>query len=455
MSRGKFDPTKMKILESFRITRKRFFTQRFWEKDIFLAYQVSKEIVDNWKRNGFWKSNHLLKFLETRYAGLGNFKLILFEKEDADDFYEVKENGVTDVYLNYQRFIAYCREIDSFLRKLTLVQLNYELQSMFNTRISESYFNKMPADELKKQLNTTHFKIIETILKEYNSLSNEQKQSLFEAIEHSTPGTELVQKYITYKPDTPEIQLKLFMQVIDKLGPEGFAELAKSVLSGDKLIKLSKEIENLSLDDQTLLIRNVPHAARLLNLCETLKTSIIRFETIIEKHKKSKVKNETEIHSFLSSNYWLLGVDYFDKVIETSINEFGKKINETAFYNFTAIPDFTIKMINGDEDECVVIELEEANDMIFKKDGNLSKKVFDGINQAMIYVVLKKVERKEARGIAVIGSAKKLGKRQKEQVRILRNSYPLVKILTYEDMISNASTVIKFLEKYKTGCSTQ
>jgi hypothetical protein len=110
-------------------------------------------------------------------------------------------------------------------------------------------------------------------------------------------------------------------------------------------------------------------------------------------------------------------------------------------------------MINGNVDECVVIELEEANDMIFKRDGNLSKKVFDGINQAMIYVVLKKVEKKEAKGIAVIGSAKKLNKEQIEQIRILRSSYPLVKIITYEDMISNASTIIKFLERYKTGIS--
>jgi hypothetical protein len=298
-----FDPKKLKILESFRIKRKRYFSHKFWDKDIFLTFQVDKEIVDGWKRDGFWKSQHLLKFLETKYVGLNNFKLILFSEENVNEFYEVKENGVTEVYLNFPKFIAYCKSIDKFLKKLKIVEFDYELHSLFNDKIAESFFKKIPADILKKQIDTTHFKIIESILTEFDSLPDEEKSRLLEKIEHSTPGTKIIEKYKELKPEAPEIQLKLFMKVIDKLGPDGFAELSKSILSGDRLIKLVKEIENLPIADQTLLIKNVPSAARLLNLYETLKASLQEFETIIKKHKRSKSKSETEIHGFLSNHY--------------------------------------------------------------------------------------------------------------------------------------------------------
>jgi len=67
----------------------------------------------------------------------------------------------------------------------------------------------------------------------------------------------------------------------------------------------------------------------------------------------------------------------------------------------------------------------------------------------MTYVVLKRVEKKHAVGIAVIGSHKSMSEKQREQINLLRDMYPLVKILTYDDMIEQAETIIKFLERYK------
>jgi len=339
--------------------------------------------------------------------------------------------------------------VDSFLDKTKISTYSTELRSLFNDKIPSSFFTKVPIDVLKGEIDKTNFRIIEKLLEDFESLSQEEKSKMMEKLEHSIPVTQIMEKYKLYSPESPEIQLKSFITIIDKLGQEGFAELARTVLTGDRLKKLVKEVENLSIKDQSLLIKNVPKAARLLSLSQTLEESLHKFKKIIIDHKKSMKKKEGEIHSFLADNYWLLGIEYFDRVIDTSINEFGKKINETKFYNFTAIPDFTIKLINGNEDECVVIELEAPNDKIFKDDGNLSKEVFDGINQAMIYVVLKRVEKQEARGITIIGSFHELDNKKIEQIRILRNSYPLIKILTYEDMIINAETVIRFLEKYK------
>lgn len=444
-----FDPTQLKILQSFKIKKKYFFAHRYWDKDIFLAYDVDKEIITGWKSTGFKKSNNLLKFLETKYGGLDKFKIILFDEKDSDEFYEISQKDEVSVYVNFPKFNLYCKSIAKFLNDLKLSKLNSELQTFFGTRTVESFFNKIPSERLKNQINTTHFRIIDKLLIEFDKLPEEEKKIFAEKLEHLDIGTKIIEKYKNLNPEAPEVQLKLFMKVFDKLGEESFSELMRKILSVDNFANFIKEIKKLNVEDQAKLVSNVPLAARLINLHEVLNSSLEEFKIEIKKRKESQKKDEYGIHSFLVKHYWLLGIEYFDKVISTSINEFGKKINETKFYGFDAIPDFTIKMINGDEDECVVIELEAVNDMIFKKNGNLSKEVFDGINQAMTYVILKRVEKKHAVGMAVIGSHRELSEKHREQINLLRDMYPLVEILTYEDIIKNAETIIKFLEKYK------
>ncbi len=371
---------------------------------------------------------------------------VLPEKHKDKTVLRISYNGFLEFFKKYGRKKAlrlFLLQIKDDVDERLLRTLMYQ-----NPDVSIKTLSDNPA-LLDKVVKKVEVDIIEKIPMKFDGFSEEEKSKILEKIEHSSIGTKIIEKYKELKSESPEIQLKSFMKVIDKLESEGLSELVRSVLSGDRLVKFVKEIENLSLENQELLMKNIPFAARLIVLYESLDESLKKFKDLIEKHSKYTKKDEKSVHSFLSENYWLLGIEYFDRVIKTSINEFGKKINETKFYKSTAIPDFTIEMINGNIDECVVIELEAPNDMIFKKDGNLSKEVFDGIHQAMVYTVLKEVEGREAHGIAVIGYNGETDKEKIKQLRILRNNYPFIKILTYNDMINTAQNVIKFLEEYR------
>ena len=57
----------------------------------------------------------------------------------------------------------------------------------------------------------------------------------------------------------------------------------------------------------------------------------------------------------------------------------------------------------GGYDKCVTIELEEANEKIFNSNGEISSEVYDGINQAISYVILQRSQGQFARGLAIVG----------------------------------------------------
>ena len=102
-------------------------------------------------------------------------------------------------------------------------------------------------------------------------------------------------------------------------------------------------------------------------------------------------------------------------------------------------------------DKCIVIELEEANDPIFNKNGEFSKKVYDGIFQASDYNIEQKFRNFHSKGIAIVGSIKegKLTDEQKKRFKLLRQEFPNVEILTYEQIIEKAQSTLDFWKEYK------
>ncbi|MDD5417203.1 MAG: DUF4263 domain-containing protein, partial [Candidatus Aenigmarchaeota archaeon] len=164
-------------------------------------------------------------------------------------------------------------------------------------------------------------------------------------------------------------------------------------------------------------------------------------------HKQSKNKNEKEIHQYLVNNFWLLGIEYFDKTINSDIDCNGKKTKETKRGRYAA--DFIIEKLNGVKDRCLIIELEEANDNLFTKEG-ISYDIFDGIKQAVVYSIKEELHGKFSKGIAVVGSIKgmNLSKKQRKELELLRNHLHKIEIWTYEDIINKAETSLKFFEKH-------
>jgi len=99
-----FDPTKLKIFKRFQIEAEHYISNRFKTKEIAICWDIDSETLDKWKGGGFKKAQHLFEFLEQKYVGLGNFALILFSDENAEDFYEIKNGEITSVYINYQKW---------------------------------------------------------------------------------------------------------------------------------------------------------------------------------------------------------------------------------------------------------------------------------------------------------------------------------------------------------------
>lgn len=167
-----------------------------------------------------------------------------------------------------------------------------------------------------------------------------------------------------------------------------------------------KYISNLPADQSQKIIKKLPAMDIMFNRYEKLTKSLKEFKKLIDKHNKSETNDEAEIHKFLTKHYWLMGIEYVDKEKLSDYDAEGNRVNETKLYASRKHPDFIIKRLDG-FDKCVVIELEDANDPIFKKNGEFSKKVYDGILQATDYNIEQKFRDLHSKGIAVIGSLQK------------------------------------------------
>lgn len=211
-----------------------------------------------------------------------------------------------------------------------------------------------------------------------------------------------------------------------------------------------KYIASLPTDQLQKIIKKLPAMDTMFNRYEKLSKSLKEFEKLIDKHNKSDTDDEAEIHKFLTKHYWLMSIEYFDKERLSDFSESdGVRTNETRLEGSRKHPDFIIKKLDR-FDKCVVIELEDANDPIFKTNGEFSKKVYDGILQAADYNIEQKFRGLHSKGIAVIGSTKgmHLDKDKKEHFKLLAQEFPHIEILTYDDIIAKARSTLDFWKKH-------
>ncbi|MFZ3077171.1 MAG: Shedu anti-phage system protein SduA domain-containing protein [Candidatus Aenigmatarchaeota archaeon] len=438
----------LKIIEKICVGKDWKWYDDLKQKPIGFCFELTEKQKEFWTKNGFPKLRHLLSYLKKKYGDLEKFDIIFFKEDKSEPFYFEKDDGKTMVYVNIDTYLSYGNEINPVIERLKISSYSREIKKVFSNKVPPAFFDKIPAKDLIKELENSHYKIIENLIKEFENMPEREKEHLKNVFEHSFLGTEVIDKYIKAKEDAPEKQLKLFLKVIDKLGKYEVEELLHVILNSKISTFFIKKISELPLKEQNKIARKMDKMAGMYDRYIKLSKSLKEFEKKISEHIKSQSKNERDIHSFLFENYWLLGIEYFDKCILSDIDIDGKKTNQTSIGRLH--PDIMIKRMDG-FDKCVVIELEEANDKIFKKDGTLSPKVFDGINQALNYHIEQKANGENSKGIAVIGSilGMNLTDIQKKRLEILSESFNGVEVLTYEHIVKRAKTTIDFFKKYE------
>lgn len=439
----------IKIFKKFNLGKLYRFPSRYEGKEVLVAYDVSDETINGWKKDGKIKGlKILLKYLEERFKGIDKFNLIFVEGDDKLPFEIDDSKG--DVRINLKKWKNYFREIDKILDSYKISKYYIDLYNECREEGVKKFFSNISSKEIINDIDQTIFSIIEKMLTDFDELNAAEKNSLIKNIESSKAGTMILKKYGKLDKSSPQIQLKSLISNVDKLKPQEIKDLLNSIFRSKKRLKFMEEIKKLPRSMQSKLISSADRAAHLLSLYFELKKSLKEFKNIVKKHKSSQNKDEKAIHAFLAENYWLLGVEYFRQVIKTDINPKKERTGETYHKEWRIYPDFEIFKFNGSVDRCVVIELEEANDKIFNKNKSLSKEALDGLFQAITYTIFHSVEKnKPTKGIAILGSTGKLTRNQKQKLLRLSNLFPTIEIKTYEDIIEDAENMISFIENYE------
>lgn len=313
-----------------------------------------------------------------------------------------------------------------------------------------SFFENEPTSSLIDELKNSYHGVIEEILSEYENMpESAEKKDLRSIVMQSKLARDTVEEISKLTPESPEKQLILFLKVIPDLPPKEFEILLNNLLKSNKSSAFLKYIASLPQDQLQKIIKKLPAMDTMFNRYEKLSESLKEFEKLIDKHNQSSINDESEIHKFLSKHYWLLGIEYFEKEILSDFDSEGNRVNETKLEGSKKHPDFIIKRLDG-FDKCVVIELEDSNDPIFKKNGEFSKKVYDGILQAADYNIEQKFRDLHSKGIAVIGSTKgmHMTKEKKKRFKLLVQEFPNIEILTYDDIIAKARSTLDFWKKH-------
>ena len=436
----------------------RFLTgKKYWEqshklkiKEIQFSFTPSDREEKAWKTTGITRLGTLLTFLAKRYVELDNFELVFFRNRSYQPFYLKTTQEITTVYVEFDRFQKYTGTISSAIKNLKVSKYYWKVRGYFQKEVLIAFFDDKPVSSLIDELKNSYHGVIEEILNEYESMpEGEEKKDLRTVLMQSKFARETVEEIKELAPESPEKQLMLFLKIVPILPPKEFKILLDNLSKSNKSSEFLKYITSLPQDQLQKIIKNLPEMHLIYGRYEQLSKSLKEFEKMIDKHNKLKTHNEAEIHKFLTKHYWLMGIEYFDKERSSDFDMQGKRVNETKLKGSRKHSDFIFKRLDG-FDKCIVIELEDSNDPIFKKNGEFAKKLYDGILQASDYNIEQKFRNYHSKSIAIIGSVKgmKLTDEQKKRFKLLTQEFPNTEILTYEHIIEKAKTTLSFWKEY-------
>jgi len=442
----KEDYSNLKIISSFKVGRKwwRNGKSSFEKKEINFAFTPSDEERVRWEIDAFPKLSSLLTYLKKKYGDLNRFEVIFFRDIKPKSFYFEDLPTTTNVYVNLDSYQKYHSVINPEINQLKISKYFRKIRREYSQKVPVAFFKNQPPFSLVEDLKKSNYKVIENIIKEYETMGEDEKKDLKTIFEHSKLADDAIKEFEKLKPESPKKQLKLFMKVLDKLGKKEMKLLLEELLKSKSSRNLISAIGGLSSKDQSKISKNLPEMARMYEHYEQLDKSLKEFKKKIKEHTETVKKDEKDIHRLLAKDYWLLGIEYFGREIHSDIDGDGKRTGDTNIGRKRA--DFIILQRLDGIDTCVVIEIEEANDKIFNKDGTISKEVYDGIVQTIDYSLEQKFRGIHSKGIAIIGSLKasKLTQDERNRLNLLAEQFPNVEVLTYNQIIQKAETTLKF-----------
>jgi hypothetical protein len=429
-------------LHSFRFKNPRY-GKEYCGKEILTTIWP---IPDGWKseRGGLHRGKPLLSHLSNKFGGIDKFELVLARGLAKD--YLVKGKRHPQVWIEVDKYTRYGYEIDRLVNRLEFSRHFHDIQSEAAKRTPRGFFSRQSPEDLFDTLNTSTFRIIESIVTKFDQLKAEERRRIIGILENSGIERKLLEKYDRLPRRSPERMGKLFLKAMAKMPRRKLETILKGLLKSTRTLRVFEGIGQMSTEDQIRIARNLDPLVGFSARIEQVNRSLKQFTKLVEEHRKAKYADEKDIHAFLVKNSWLLGPEYFGEPVKSSISAEGEKTpRATAFYDGKFSPDYEIQRLDGSYD-CIVFEFEEANDPVFLKNGKISKKVMDGISQAISYVVFKRLEGEYAKGIAVIGSVKHPNQAQLKQLKILASAVN-VEVLLYEDIISRAQRVVNFFQR--------
>ena len=420
------------------------------DKKIGFSFNPSEKEKKKWIKEGFLKLSSLLSILEKTYGNSNNFDLVLF-RENSDDSYFIKQDSEsTTVYVNVDIYLEYGTKINEVMNNLKIRKYSERMWRDFSKKVPIAFFKKKSPSELPDELKNSYYGILEEIINDVEDMpDSEDKTNLSMVIIQSNLARKTLDNFKKLDSNDPAKQLQTFTPSINKLKTKEVEILVRKIVNSNISADFIDAISKLPLDQRNRIAKKLPEMATMYRRYEKLEDSLTKFKKLIDKHNKSKTKDEAEIHKFLTKHYWLIGIEYFDKELLSDFDSEGNRINETKLVGSKKHPDFIVKRLDG-FDKCVVIELEESNDPIFKQNGEFSPKVYDGIFQAADYNIEQKFRDLHSKGIAVIGSTKgmEMDDDKKKRFKLLLQEFPNIEILTYDQIIAKAQSTLEFWKKY-------
>jgi len=428
-----FDPKKARI------------KSKFIGKKIYILHNVPdfNKRAPDWEKGIFKGLKSLLDHFDDYFNG-DDFTLIFNNSEKR---YSI--NGESSaVFISLKKWFDFEYTIERITKNYKISKYYFDLSHECKLEGIKNYFSDKDPDDIIPHIDQSIYSIVEKMLLEFDSLSKNEQNTMLKTFEESKPARLILKKYGKLNKNSVEVQVKSLANNADKITPAQVFGLVNEISKSKISNKVSKKFSQLPVNFQSEFIKNTSQEAKYTALVSELESSLKSFKKLIKERYSSKQKNERQIHKFLASNYWLLGIEYYNQIIKTDINKDGEKTKETSHSDWHIYPDFEIYRLNGAVEKCVVIEIEEANDKIFNLDGTFSKSALDGLYQSITYSIYHTIKRKRiTQGIAILGYTKKLTAKQEKDLEKLNFMLPCVKIMTYNDLINNAQNTIDFVNK--------
>lgn len=274
-------------------------------------YTTRRPIPENWtdERGGVHYGKHLLAYLSDKFGGLANFELIL--TDDLPERYEIKGKKHPEIWLDVGAYGNYGYAIERMVDRLEFSRNFHDIQREAAGRTPEGFFSGISSDDLFDELNTSTFRLIESIVTNFDQLRAQERRSIIEILENSGIERTLLDKYDRLPKRSPERAGKLFLRAMSKMPKKKLERILRGLLKSKRTLRVFEGIRRMSREDQIRIVRNLDSIVAYSARIEQVNGSLKGFRALVEKHRKAKHADEKEIHQFLVSNYWLLGAEYY------------------------------------------------------------------------------------------------------------------------------------------------